>query len=93
MRALTVALVAVAGLMTVAAGTGASAAGPGAPAIQPPQAAALQQAQYYPRYLHHWGWGYPRYHHRHWWRGYDRWRYSRAEQLNGQELRRLGVAP
>ena len=44
MRALTLALVAAAGLMTVAVRTGASAAGPGAPAIQPSQAAALQQA-------------------------------------------------
>lgn len=94
MRTLTVALVAATGLMTVIA-VGASAAGASNAPVQLAQAAVPQQAQYYPdywRYRHYRDWDYYRPHHRHW-RGYDRWRYSEAEELNHQELQRLGVAP
>ncbi len=93
MRTSTVALVAAASLMTVAVATGASAAGPSDPTIvQLAQAATPQQAQYYPGYRHHYrDWDYYRPYHHHW-HGYG-WRYSEAEELNRQELQRLGVAP
>jgi hypothetical protein len=95
MRTLAVALVAAAGLMTAAVATGAFAAEPTInPAVKPPLAAVPQQAQYYPGYRPYWDNPYYyRHHHHYWYRGYDRWRYSDAEELNQQELDRLGVAP
>ena len=85
MRTLMLALVG-AGLMTAAVATGASAADPASPKA----AATTQQAQYYPYPYRYWD--YPPYwrHHYHWrpW-----WRYSEAEELNRQELQRLGIAP
>lgn len=95
MRTLAIALIAATGLVAAAVATGASAAEPGGPAVQSPQAAAPQLAQYYPGYPYRY-WDHPRYRHHHEWRRwhrYDRWRYSEAEELNQQELRRLGVAP
>jgi len=91
MRTFTLALIAAAGFLGAAVSTGASAADPVAPAPQ----AAPQQAQYYPGYRPYWErpyWDRPYYYHHHH-HGYPWWRYSEAEELNHQELQRLGVAP
>ena len=89
MRRFSVALLAVAGLLTAVGGSGSVAAAPNVPAVVSVPPGMLQQAQYYPWYRDHYYW-YRRHHHHHY---YPWWRYSQAEELNRQELRNLGVAP
>jgi hypothetical protein len=83
MRALIVALAATASLITVVA-TGASAAPTIDPTGKTTPTRATTQVQYHPGHRHYW-------HHRdHWYgQGSD----SDADNLNRQELNRLGGAP
>ena len=96
MRSLTIALAAVAGLMTAAVATGASAAGAGVVPAHSPQAANVQLAQYYRGYRPYWDRPYrgsPYYHHHHYWRRWSSNDVAITHELNRQELQRLGVTP
>jgi hypothetical protein len=83
MRALIVALVATAGLATLAA-TGASAASVTEPMGKPTPTTAMKKVQYHPVHRHYWHHGDYRYGH-----GSD----FDASKLNQQELNSLGAAP
>jgi hypothetical protein len=90
MRRSVLALATAAGLMVAAQATVASAAEPPKGSeITATSAPVIQRVQYYRPY-----WRPYRYHH-HWYRFYDPWwRYSETTQeLNRQELARLGVLP
>ena len=83
MRNMIVTLVATAGLITVV-GAGASAAPPVNPTDKTTPTTATKQVQYHPGHRHSWN-------HRGHWSGHGS--DFDADNLNQQELNRLGVAP
>jgi hypothetical protein len=84
MRTLIVSLV-TAGLLSVVA-TGVSAAPASDPTGKTTPTTATKQVQYHPGHRHSW-------HHRDRWHGHGYDSDSDADNLNRQELNRLGVAP